>query len=202
MASGTSPARIDELITAFAALPTTVITDEMERFGSVSSEIKPVWDGAVVCAQAATLWTREGDNLGIHRALEDVVSGRVVVIAGGGLTERALLGDLIAERAVNAGWAGVVVDGAVRDPDGIRESGLPVFARAIVPAGPYKHGPFRLGVAVSVGGVAVRDGDIICGDANGVVVVPLEDAEELLPRAQAKLAHEESTRGDLIATRG
>jgi regulator of RNase E activity RraA len=195
------PAPVAELLRRFAVLPTTVITDEMERFGSMSADIKPVWDGAVICAQARTVWTREGDNLGIHKALEEVEPGRVIVVAGGGMLDRALLGDLIAERAVNAGVAGFVVDGAVRDAEGIEESGLPVFARAAVPAGPYKSGPFRLGEPIAAGGVVVSDGDIVCGDANGVVVIPLLAAEELLPRAEAKLAHEESTRENLIRVR-
>lgn len=192
---------IAELLAAYAELPTTVITDEMERFGTVSAEIKPVWPGAKVCAQASTIWTREGDNLGIHGYLKEPVPGRVVVIAGGGYVDRALLGDLIAERAVNARLAGFVIDGAVRDVDGIEEAGLPVFARAVNSAGPYKSGPFRLGVPVSLGGVVVNDGDIICGDADGVVVIPLADAKELLPRAQAKLRDEEETRDQLIASR-
>lgn len=193
---------IDALLAGFRELPTTVITDVMDRFGTMSSHIKPVWDGARLCAQAVTIWTREGDNLGIHALLkEGAAHGRVVVIAGGGFAERALLGDLIAERAVNAGLAGFVVDGGVRDVDGIAEAQLPVFAGAVVSAGPYKDGPYRLHVPVSAGGVAVNEGDIICGDADGVVVVPLDQAAAVLPLAQAKLQHEQTTRQQLIASR-
>ena len=201
MAVATSDPASAELLAAFAELPTTVITDEMDRFGTLDSAFYPVWNGAKLCAQASTILTREGDNLGIHEYLSAAVPGRVAVVAGGGFLHRALLGDLIAERAVNAGVAGFVVDGAVRDVSGIESAGLPVFARSVNSAGPYKHGPFRLGVPVAVGGVVVREGDIICGDADGIVVISLEQAEEVLVRAQAKLQHEEETRGQLIASR-
>lgn len=192
---------VSELLAAFAELPSTVITDEMDRFGSVSADIKPVWEGARICAQASTILTREGDNLGIHAYLAQAQRGRVAVVAGGGYVDRALLGDLIAERAVNAGLAGFVIDGAVRDVEGIESAGLPVFARSVNAAGPYKNGPYRLGQPVAIGGVVVNDGDIICGDADGVVVVPLGLADAVLLRAQAKLTKEDETRHQLITSR-
>lgn len=192
----------NELVYAFKQLPTTVITDVMDRFGTADPEIGPVWQGAAFCGVASTVWTREGDNQGIHEFLRgDILTGCILVVAGGGFKNRALLGDLIAERAVNAGIAGIVVDGAIRDVPGIEEAGIPVFARSVSSAGPYKSGPFRLGEPVSIGGVVVNNGDIICGDSEGVVVVPRHRAEEVLSKAQEKLQNESKKRQSLISTR-
>ncbi|WP_325092716.1 methyltransferase [Leucobacter sp. M11] len=182
-------------------LPTSVICDVMDRFGALDAEIKPVWSGASLCGLISTVWTREGDNLGIHRSLDRAQPGRVLVVAGGGQTYRALLGDLIAERARNQGIAGFVVDGSVRDVPGIRAAELPVFARGVNSAGPYKNGPYRLGEPVAVGGAVANEGDLICGDADGVVVVPRLGAEEVLLRAQRKHTQEAETRVALIAAR-
>ena len=82
---------------------------------------------------------------------------------------RALIGDLIGIRAKALGVGGFVIDGAVRDADAMAELELPVFARAVTPAGPYKHGPGRLQQPVAIAGVVVLPGDILVADADGVV---------------------------------
>ena len=97
-------------------------------------------------------------------------------------------------RARARGIAGFVIDGAVRDAQGLAEYGMPVFARAVTPAGPYKNGPGVLGDPIALGGVVVRPGDIIVGDADGVVVVPLHRAGEIADGAEAKRAREDASR--------
>lgn len=189
------------LLQRLAGLPTTVITDAMDRFGTLDPAIKPVWEGARVCGLASTVHSREGDNLGIHELLERAQPGRVVVVAAGGAISRALIGELIAERAVNAKVAGFVIDGAVRDVQGIEETGLPVFARGVSAAGPYRDGPYRLGRPVAVGGTVVNEDDIVCGDADGVVVVPLGRAEEVCQLAEEKMQLEVDTRAATIRSR-
>lgn len=182
-----------------AALPTANIGDAMERLGVVDAGIGPVWSGARVAGRAVTVEVAEGDNLGIHRTLPDLVPGDVLVVNGHGAANRALIGELIAERLRARGCVGIVVDGAVRDVEELRELGFPTFARAVTPAGPYKNGPWRNRRAVAVGGVVVEPGDIVVGDADGVVVVPAAECEEVLARAEAKHADEAATRASIVA---
>ncbi|MEV6158020.1 methyltransferase [Nonomuraea sp. NPDC052129] len=186
------------VLSRLAALPTANIGDAMERLGILDSRIRPVWPGARVAGYAFTVWTRSGDNALIHQALEVVGAGDVIVVNGGGDESRALIGELIGQRAKNSGVAGFVIDGAVRDAEGLGEMGMPVFARAVTPAEPYKNGPGHLGRTIAVGGVAVAPGDLILGDADGVVVVPLAEAERVAQAAEAVFSLEEGKRAAIL----
>jgi RraA family protein len=181
-----------------AALPAANIGDAMDRLGVIDSRIRPIWPGARLAGRAFTVWTRSGDNALVHQALEVVSPGDVIVINGGGDESRALIGELIGQRAKNAGVAGFVIDGAARDADGLSELGMPVFARAVTPAGPYKNGPGHLGRTIAVGGVAIAPGDFIFGDADGVVVVPAADGERIATAAEAVFALEEGKRAAIL----
>lgn len=192
----------DDVLVRAAVLPTANIADAQERFG-VPRGIVPVWAGARLVGRARTVRTRAGDNLFVHRALAESQPGDVLVVDGEGDTSRALIGDLIGRRALDAGVVGFVLDGAVRDVEELEELRLPVYARAVTPAGPYKHGPGRLDVPVSIGGVVVAPGDLLVGDGDGVVVVPREQVEEVLTRAEEVLARETGKRSAAgTATRG
>jgi RraA family protein len=187
------------LLARFAQLPTANVADAMDRLGVLDSRIKPVWAGATVVGPAYTVWTRAGDNKLLHEALHLAKPGDVIVVNGQGDESRALIGELIAERAKAAGIAGFVIDGAVRDAEVIGSIEVPVFARAVTPAGPYKHGPGHLGRTVAVGGVAVSPGDIVVGDADGVVIVPRDEAEQVLKDAERKHADETALRTQIKA---
>ena len=104
-----------ELIRRLAKLPAANIGDAMDRLGIADSAIQAIWPGARLAGPAFTVWTRPGDNQGIHRALQLARAGDVIVVSGGGDESRALLGELIGERAINLGLAGFALDGAARD---------------------------------------------------------------------------------------
>ncbi|MFK0006442.1 methyltransferase [Paenarthrobacter sp. NPDC090520] len=184
-----------------AKLPAANIGDAMDRLGVADSAIQAIWSGARLAGPAFTVWTRPGDNQGIHQALQVARPGDVIVVAGGADESRALLGELIGEKAINLGIAGFALDGAARDAEALAEIGMPVFARAITPAGPYKNGPSRLGGPVAFGGVPVMPGDIIIGDPDGVVVIPREQAAAVADAAEAVFADETSRRAAIIADR-
>ena len=116
------------------------------------------------------------------------------MVNGGGDQSRALIGDLIGLRAKKLGIAGFVIDGAVRDAEALAACGLPVFARSVTPAGPYKFGPGRLQIPVAIAGVVVAPGDIIVADADGVVVVSEQDAVQVLADAERVEAKETAKR--------
>jgi regulator of RNase E activity RraA len=141
-----------------------------------------------------------GDNAGVHEAIDSLEPGDVLVVNGHGVRDRALVGELIAERLRARGCVGLVVDGAVRDVGDLEEIGFPVFARAVTPAGPYRHGPFRVGVPVAIGGVVVHTGDVVVADGDGVAVVPAAEAADVLARAEAKHADETRTRNEIVAS--
>lgn len=193
------PAR--DIIERLGKLPAANIGDAMDRLGVADSAIQAVWSGARLAGPAFTVWTRPGDNKGIHQALKLARPGDVIVVAGGGDESRALLGELIGERAISAGIAGFALDGAARDAETLGQIGMPVFARATSPAGPYKDGPFRISTAVAFGGVPVLPGDVIVGDSDGVVVVPRELAEKVADAAEAVFADETNRRAAIIADR-
>ncbi|MFF1829243.1 methyltransferase [Paenarthrobacter sp. NPDC058040] len=195
------PDRDREVLDRLAKLPAANIGDAMDRLGVADSAIQAVWPGARLAGPAFTVWTRPGDNQGIHRALQLAQPGDVIVVAGGGDESRALLGELIGERAINLGIAGFALDGAARDAEALGEIGMPVFARAVTPAGPYKHGPSRLGTPVAFGGVPVMPGDIIIGDSDGVVVIPQDQAVAVADAAEAVFADETNRRAAIIADR-
>lgn len=178
------------LVKEYAAVPTAAIGDVRDRMGVVAGSVGPVWDAGRVVGRAFTVNTRPGDNKAFHEAIDAAEPGDVLVVAGGGEANRALMGELMAERAALNGIAGIVVDGAVRDAAGIEELGLPVWAVGVTPAGPYRHGPGHLQVPVSVGGVVCMPGDLVVADADGVVVVPALDAERTLEAAKQKLESE------------
>lgn len=180
----------DAILERLRALPVAAIGDVMDRLGILNSAIKPVWDGARLAGRALTVWTRAGDNKTIHEAIPLVQRDDVIVVNGEADESRALIGELLGRRAQVAGAAGFVLDGAARDAKGLAELGIPVFARTVTPAGPYKFGPGRIGVPVAVGGVVVEPGDYIAGDADGVVVITPESIDEVLDAAEAKARKE------------
>jgi RraA family protein len=180
----------DSLVERFRQVPVAAVGDAQERLWVLEGDIRAMWPGARFAGSALTVYTRAGDNLAVHRALDIARPGDVLVVNGQGDTTRALLGGLLAGRARKLGLAGIVVDGAVRDVDEIESVGLPVFARAITPAGPYKNGPAEVGLPVACGGVVCSPGDIVCGDADGVAVVPHARAVRVAEAIAGILQHE------------
>jgi 4-hydroxy-4-methyl-2-oxoglutarate aldolase len=112
--------------------------------------------------------------------------GTVVVVAGGTESRTAILGDLVARELMNAGVVAVVTDGLIRDSRAVAELGLAVWARGVTPVASAKAAPGQVGGVVTVGGVVVRDGDLVIADADGVVVWPAADIDGLLAAADAK----------------
>lgn len=126
-----------------------------------------------------------------RRAIEECPPGKVLVIDAFDETRASAMGDMMARRLAHRGAAGVVTNGGFRDADGILETGLPCYHRQpAVPATPIHLHPIALDEPVGVGGVAVYPGDVIFGDADGVVVIPAEAAEEVAAEAADDAAYE------------
>lgn len=178
-----------EILAAFGTAATAVISDNLARLpGAVG--LRPFHRGGTMVGRALTVRTAAGDNLAIHKALELIQPGDVVVVDGGGDTSRALIGEIMASIAKSRGAAGMVIDGAIRDAKALSRSDFPCFARAAIHRGPYKNGPGESNVPVTIGGMVVHPGDIVVGDEDGVVAFPPAIAADLLKAVQAQETHE------------
>lgn len=183
------PGFVLDLIAAFGAASTAVISDNLARLpGAIG--LRPFHRGNTMVGKAFTVRTAGGDNLTIHKALDLVQPGDVLVVDGGGDTSRALVGEIMTALARSRGVAGMVIDGAIRDARAISQSDFPCFARAAIHRGPYKNGPGELNVPVTVGGMIVHPGDIVVGDEDGVVAFPAAIADDLLKAVQDQEARE------------
>jgi RraA family protein len=175
-----------ELIRGFSQFPTPDISDQLNRLYAVNPGIRCLTsDQHKVCGPACTVKVFPGDNLMVHKALDVLEPGDVVIIDAGGSSMNAVLGDLISTKAKHRGAQGFVIDGLIRDLQNIQELGnFPVFARGTTPIGPLHRGPGEINYPICCGGVVVNPGDLIVGDAMGVVVVPQGIAADLLLRLQ------------------
>ena len=191
------------IVKAARRFPASILADVGGRRGTLGGRIQPLAKSMKVAGPAFTVEVRPGDNLMIHAALALAKPGDVIVVDGKGDLSCALTGALMAAQAQKAGIAGFVIDGAVRDTEECARGGFPIFAAGANPNGPLKNSGGRINWPVSLAGTAVNPGDLIVGDADGVVVVPREMAAEIVGAAQAKVDMEtermrEIGRGELV----
>ena len=175
-----APPRIDSaLLDRFRGLATPNLADAMGRFNFMDPGIQ--WrTGLTMCGLAVTVNARPADNLMIHKALQVADAGDIVVVNTCGNRTSAVFGELMCNTAVAKKLGGIVVDGAIRDIDGLTALGFAAFSRTVCAGGCDKDGPGEINVPISCGGTVVSPGDIVVGDRDGVVVVPRADAEAVL----------------------
>ena len=187
------------LIEAFRGALTSHLVDAMEGRGAVDWRIKPLDPhNASFAGPALTAHAYPADFFGVAGAAMEAQKGDVIMCTNEGYTGTAVIGDLAAGAMRNKGVAAFVTDGLARDRAGIVAAGLPLFAMGITPNSPASSGPGQVGAPVMLGGVRVCSGDIVVGDADGVVVSPLAQAEAVLARLRrvqaAESAAEESVK--------
>jgi 4-hydroxy-4-methyl-2-oxoglutarate aldolase len=178
------------LIAQLARHETAKIADSMAGYGVAHHEIKPLRFDMRVCGPAVTVLTRSGDALYVQKVIEFVEPGDVVVIDAAGYKDVAVIGERLAHYMKLRGATGIVVDGAIRDSMGIVEVGMPTFSRSQCIRIFGSVGPGAINIPVTCGGVAVNPGDIVCGDADGIVIVPRADAQRVADLADVHLANE------------
>ena len=171
-----------ELVGAFARAESAQVADAQGGGGALDARVQAL--AAIpfertIAGPALTCETGPADVLAAVAALDVARPGDVLLIATGGWTGTASIGDQFAGAARNAGLAAIVTDGAVRDVDGLARAGVPVFAAALTPASPAANGPGSVGLPVEIGGRRVDAGDIVVCDRTGVVVVPREGAQDV-----------------------
>lgn len=186
------------LVEAFRGIPTSVISDDMNRFFCVDAQIEPM-NASHLLGTAFTVRSSIADNLMIHAALELAKPGDVIVVDVQGDLSNAVVGEIVVRYAMSRGIGGFLIDGAIRDVGAIRALPFPVYARGVTPKGPYKDGPGEINVPVVCGGVPVNPGDVVVGDDDGVVIVRRQDAAEVLKLAQARVEEEAATLAAIAA---
>ena len=192
------PADVVKKASEFAA---SILADVAGRRGTLDGRIAPVSPSMRMAGPAFTIEVRPGDNLMIHAAISMAKPGDVLVIDGKADRTCALMGSIMINACKKIGLAGVVLDAAVRDTEELRELGFPVYSVGSNPNGPTKFVPGRINWPISCGGVAVNPGDLVVGDADGVVVVERGKAASLLDAAAKKVADERSRIADIVAGR-
>ena len=190
--------RIDASVVDQAAqFASSILADVAGRRGALHGRIAPLSPTMKFAGPALTVEIRPGDNLMIHAAMAIARPGDVIVVDGKGDLTSALMGEIMCQQCVAIGVAGVVIDGAVRDSEAIRALAFPMYAAGLNPAGPTKNVPGRLNHPISIGGVTVRPGDLVVGDADGVTVIEREKAAAMLPLAAEKVAAETKRIADI-----
>lgn len=179
------------LLASFGAASSAQAADCMSRLGAMDVGIRPIWPSPRVIGAALTVWCHSGDNLMLHKALSLARAGDVIVMNTQGNTANSGFGELIATSAVKVGVSAVIVDGTVRDAEALQTLKIPTYARGLCPNGCNKDGGGEVGAVIACGGVAVRPGDIIIADRDGVTVVPLADAAEVAAAVKLQLEREE-----------
>lgn len=180
-----------EIISKASIYQPAILADVADRRGALHGRIAALRPHMKMAGPAFTVEVRAGDNLMIHAAMSLAKPGDVLVIDGKGDLTAALMGAIMINACKKLGFAGVVIDGAIRDTLELAELDFPIFSVGANPNGPTKQVSGRIGHPISVGDVAVYPGDFITADADGVVVVERDKIESLLPLAKEKLEAEE-----------
>jgi RraA family protein len=188
-----------KLLAELARMVTPHLSDSMERLYAGGAMLRPMHNGTKLCGPAFTVRTSPGDNLLVHKAIDIAEPGDVIVVDAGGVNDNAIIGELMSARAEQRGVAGMVIWGAIRDSAELRQGSFPVYASGVTHRGPYKNGPGEINVAISIGGMTVNPGDIVVGDADGLVAIPQDQAEGILASAKAILAKEEKSMKEIKA---
>jgi len=182
--------------------PSCVVADSQERAGVMRSYLRPLTPDTRFVGPALTVRLEPGNQVDCLDALSVAQDGDVVVVDAAGETETSIWGGLMSGLCKMKGVTGAVIDGAMRDIDETRDLGFFVLARAIVPRSthsPYsgRMEPIEINVPIQCAGAVVNPGDLVLADEIGVVVVPLENAAEILKRARDQAEKEEKTRAKI-----
>jgi 4-hydroxy-4-methyl-2-oxoglutarate aldolase len=177
-----------------ARLGVATVHEAQGKTGLVDIPLVQVVPGSRAAGRARTALCANGDNLMVHAAVAHAEPGDVLVLTMPDPTPVALIGDLLATQALGQGVVAMLVDGAVRDLEELRELGLPIWARFVRAQGAAKGRVGELDVPVVVGGARIAPGDVIVLDADGAVVVEAGRVDEVVAAARERESRESELR--------
>ena len=188
-----------DVVEKFRALPVANVSDSMARMTAAGARLRPMHAGGVLAGPALTVKTRPGDNLMLHKAIDLAVPGDIIVCDGGGDLTNSLIGEMMISHAIKRRLGGVVINGAIRDAAALRAGSFPVFAAGVSHRGPYKDGPGEINVPIAIDGMVIEPGDLMLGDDDGLVCVPLAHVAQVLAATEAKQAAEQKQMAQIAA---
>ncbi|WP_328767774.1 4-carboxy-4-hydroxy-2-oxoadipate aldolase/oxaloacetate decarboxylase [Streptomyces sp. NBC_00286] len=183
-----------EVVARLAEAGVSTVHEAIGRRGFAGTGLRPNQRDVRIAGPAVTVSSHPGDNLMIHAAVEVCRPGDVLVVTTTSPSTDGMFGELLATSLAARGVIGLVTGAGVRDTAELREMGFHVWSRAVSAQGTVKASPGSVNVPVTLGGVSVSPGDVVVADDDGVVVVPLAEAEEAADLAEKRLAKEATTR--------
>jgi 4-hydroxy-4-methyl-2-oxoglutarate aldolase len=177
-----------------ARLGVATVHEAQGKTGLVDVPLVQVVSGSRAAGRARTALCANGDNLMVHAAVAHAEPGDVLVLTMPDPAPVALVGDLLATQALDQGVVALLVDGAVRDLEELRELGLPIWARYVRAQGAAKDQVGELDTPVVVGGARIERGDVIVLDADGAVVVEAARVDDVVVAAREREAREAELR--------
>ncbi|MCZ3374907.1 4-carboxy-4-hydroxy-2-oxoadipate aldolase/oxaloacetate decarboxylase [Rhizobium sp. AG207R] len=178
------PSKAD--IEALAKFSPATIHEAQGRRGALSSRLKPVDYRMKLCGPAFTVKCAPRDNIMLQLAINYAKPGDIIVVSAGEYEEAGSFGDVLANACLAKGIGGLVTDTGVRDTLQLRELGFPVFSLSVCIKGTVKETIAAVNDPVIVGGEIINPGDIIIGDADGLVIVRREEAQDVARLSQAR----------------
>ncbi len=176
----------DADVRRFAEIPVANISDSMSRMIAGGMRIRPINTDFRMAGAAITVKTRPGDNLMVHKALDMAEPGDIVVVDAGGDMTNAIIGELMVAHSIYRQLGGIVINGAIRDLAAIKTGKFPVFAAGVTHRGPYKDGPSEINVPIAIDGMVIHPGDLIVGDADGLLCIGFDDMAAVYAAAKKK----------------
>ncbi len=178
---------------------TATVHEAIGRVGFAGPQFRPIQQGTKVAGSAVTVLSHPGDNMMIHAAVEMCSDGDILVVTNTAPSTHGMFGDLLATSLMTRGVRGLVIDAGVRDTADLREMGFPVWSQHVSCQGTVKNTPGSVNVPVTLGGVVVQPGDVVCADDDGVVIVERAKAPWAADQSDARLAKEATMRERLAA---
>ena len=178
-------------VAALTPFASATIHEAQGRLGALSSRIKPIDRNMRICGPAFTVVSAPRDNIMLQLAIHYAQPGDVIIVSAGEYEEAGSFGDVLGNACLAKGIAGLVTDTGVRDTAELIRLGLPVFSLSVCIKGTVKETLSQINGNIIIGGQDVRPGDVVCGDADGVVIVRREDAAKVAELSAARDAHED-----------
>lgn len=188
-----------DVIAGLGDAGTATVHEAIGRRGYLGPDLRPIQQGTRVAGSAVTVLSHPGDNIMIHAAVEVCEPGDLLVVTNTAPSTHGMFGDLLASSLMSRGVVGLVMDAGVRDTLDLRAMGFAVWTRHVSCEGTVKNTPGSVNVPISINGVIVEPGDVVCGDDDGVVTVPRAEAAWALEQSNARLDSEAGTRARLQA---